>query len=135
MANAVKLRETIAVIRENQNRWGQTSYADGVVNPNATTWQECDTSFCLGGWRCVLDGLRPRYYAMDFDDEDDPESFYAFDGFYDPADPQRKYITPYDHAMVSFGLTERQADFLFLCMTRDLAVLEDRVERVIAGEI
>jgi hypothetical protein len=138
MANAVKLRETVAVIRQNQHRWLQASYASGKVNPDAKDWTECSTSFCLAGWRCVMDGLQPLTIGI-IDplcvDEDPADADDATFGFYDPADPTKDLIAPYYHAMNSFELTEEQANYLFLYMTLDIDAFEARVEEVIAGHL
>lgn len=82
-----------------------------------------------------MDGLRPMTIGIidptcldeDPDIADDAEL-----GFYDPADPD-KFILPYRHAADSFELTDRQASYLFLYMTRDIDAFEARVEKVIAG--
>jgi hypothetical protein len=136
MANAVKLRETVAVIRQNLHRWRQEGYASGKVNPDAKDWTECGTSFCLAGWRCVMDGLRPLTIGIidplcvdEYPEDADDAGF----GFYDPADPTKDCIAPYFHAMCSFELNDEQASYLFLCMTHDIDAFEARVERVIAG--
>jgi hypothetical protein len=138
MANAVKLRETVAVIRQNLHRWRQWDYASGRVNPDAKDWTECGTSFCLAGWRCAMDGLRPMTNGIidpqtwnEYPDEVDDATF----GFYDPADPDKDLIAPYYHAMDSFELNDEQAMYLFLYMTHDIDAFEARVEEVIAGHL
>lgn len=60
MANATEIHATLAVARENQHRLNMGTYADGVVDLNAATWQECGVTFCLAGFQCVRDGLRPQ---------------------------------------------------------------------------
>lgn len=135
MANAVKLRETVAVIRKNQHRWDQDDWAQGEVNPTAKDWQECGTSFCFFGWRCVLDGLRP-IHVVDYD-EDDNEVVVATGGFYDPRvdDDADDYISASTHGRKSFELTEHEAWVLSRFFTTDIDAFEARVEAVIAGTL
>ena len=121
MANAARLREAIRVIRENPHRWNQSDYADGEVNVEATSWQECGTTFCLGGWGAVLNGYRP-VCTMGF----------ATGLFYDPKNPH--VFVDGEHAgQDAFDLTYEEANYLFYYMTDSIDSLEEAVEQVIAG--
>lgn len=130
MPNATKLRETVDVIDQNRHRWNQSRWATGAVNPNATTWQECGTAFCIAGWRCVLDGLRPAVAEMP-NWADSPVA--ASGSFYRLDNPHGR-IWPSRHARQEFELNCHEADALFYFETTDIEALRQRVEEIIAGE-
>jgi hypothetical protein len=96
MANAAKARETLRVIRENPERLYMGAWAQGEVNPNASHWSECGTTFCYFGWRCVLDGLRPE--ADSFGDA--TGRFIAASG---------ESVGPLDHGRASLELTVQES--------------------------
>lgn len=122
MPNAEKIRETLAVARANQHRLKMRKWADGKVNPNAASWRECGVSFCLAGWRAVLDGLRP----LAFEDGSVTGCFIGSDGRTWRAD---------DWATVSMELEGDQPHRLFVA-TQDVTnidVLDWIAEQIIAG--
>jgi hypothetical protein len=135
MANAEKLRETVAVIRQNLTRWDQDDYAKGTVNPAAEDWTECGTTYCLFGWRCVLDGLRP-IHDVETDDYG-VEHIVAIGGFYDPTRPLAydNYISPQQYGRKVFDLTYHEARMLSMYFTDDIDAFEARVESVIVGDV
>lgn len=47
MPDAQKIRETLAVARENIARLDMSSFARGKVNPDAADWRECGVAFCI----------------------------------------------------------------------------------------
>ena len=123
MANVEKIRETIAVIKQNLPRWKQDRWAQGIVNPDAATWQECGTAFCAAGWRCVLDGLRPVPNA----------DSHATSMFVNPATGAT--VHPLVWATHSLELTVDQAAALFAASSHitDVADLEWIAEAIIDG--
>ena len=59
MANKKKLMELKEIIRTHQERWNQHVWTDGLTNPDATSYEECQTSFCAAGWTAVANGWKP----------------------------------------------------------------------------
>lgn len=122
MANMVKARETIQVIRENPSRLDMRMWVFGAVNPNAAHWSECGTAFCFFGWRCVLDGLRPSSDPTD-------RMFGRF------IRPDGETVKALDHGMASLELTKGEAEAIaFREGIADIAALEWVVEAVISGD-
>lgn len=122
MANAVKARETIQVIRENPLRLNMSAWALGEVKPNASHWSECGTTFCYFGWRCVLDGLRPAYNIFGR----------ATGGF---INTRGGLVNAFDHGMVSLELTyEETAAIAYRDGITNIADLEWVVEAVISDD-
>lgn len=122
MPNAEKIRETLAVARANLPRLYMNSWASGRVNPNAASWQECGVTFCLAGWRAVLDGLRPQ---ADY-------RGYATGRFVDTSGT----VWAADQwAALSMDLTELQSYDLFVQTesVNDIDVLDWAAEQIIAG--
>lgn len=124
MAHAERLREAVQVIRANPRRWDQCDYAEGPVNPNASSWKECNTKFCLGGWGAVLNGYLPSA----------DENGYANGLFYLPERPGESFTGEEAGGLV-FDLTEEEAECLFYCATDDVDELAAEVESVIRGDI
>lgn len=123
MANALKLREAVQVIRENQHRWNQVCFVAGRVNAQTTDWRECGTTMCLAGWGSVLNGWLPHV-----------DKTGGADGlFYLPEAP--RYLREADLiASDVFELTSEEAYYLFYLMTIHVDVLSEAVERVIRGD-
>lgn len=123
MANAEKARETIQVIRENPDRLDMRGWAVGKVNPHASHWSECRTTFCYFGWRCVLDGLRPEYW---------PRSGRATGWF---INPNGGSIDPFSHGRDSLELTTEEAEAIaYREGITNVDDLEWVVEAVISGD-
>lgn len=124
MANVEKAREVIQVIRENPDRLDMGGWAVGKVNPHASHWSECGTTFCYFGWRCVLDGLRPEYW---------PRSGHATGYF---IDPDGKTVEPFAHGMASLELTVSEAEAI--AYREQITNVDDLewwvVEAVISGD-
>lgn len=122
MPNEAKIRETLAVARENQHRLDMNHWAHGQVNPNAASWQECGVTFCLAGWRAALDGLRPQIgpYGRATGDFIDSDGFIWREG---------------DWAVRSMELDSRQAYDLFVATAgvTNIDVLDWIAEQIIAG--
>lgn len=123
MANVEKARETIRVIRENSSRLDMTRWAGGEVNPHASHWSECGTTFCFFGWQCVLDGLRPQRLTY---------SGHATGHF---IDADGKTVHPFDHGRASLGLTTREVEAIaYRDQVTNVDNLEWVVEAVISGD-
>lgn len=122
MPNATKIRETLAVARANLPRLKMATWADGHVDPNARSWEDCGATFCLAGWRCALDGLRPQVGK----DGNATGQFITSDG---------RVQNPDTWAMESMGLTYRQGFALFNLTAdiRDIDALDWVAEQIIAG--
>lgn len=122
MANIMKARETLAVIRANPHRLGMRTWVSGDVNPNATHWSECGTTLCFAGWQALLDGLRPECYLGSVEPTG---KFLDTDG---------KLIDAGEHAMTSLELTESQTDAIFYrTQITNIDDLEWVVETVMSG--
>jgi hypothetical protein len=124
MANAEVIRETLAVARENRHRFNMRTWISGQGNPDATSWQECGTTACLGGWRCLLDGLRPKLY---------PDGYVTTE-FIDPS--TGKTVHPEDWAMQRMELHRGEAEALLQAthLGDDIDAVERLAELVISGE-
>lgn len=61
--NREALCDIIPVLRQldAEGRFNMRQWADGPVNPNAASFTECGTQFCLAGAKAAVDGWRPQY--------------------------------------------------------------------------
>lgn len=120
MANSLKLWEVFNVIRNNEDRWRQSTWSDGLTNPAATNYTECNTTFCVAGWGARLNGWKPvvqrlfngNYVAQGnlFVPVTNPVEHTVIDGLSEEdigAESAREI------AMDVFELTDHEADELF----------------------
>lgn len=124
--NAQALIDIIPVLREldDQGRFDMGMWAEGVVNPNADSYTECGTQFCLAGAKAAVDGWRPQYRLErrwdHLTDTDVLTGKAIATGKF--VRPENRHITDEDSplaqsardiAMKAFGLDDDQAMFLF----------------------
>ena len=121
MANADKLWESFDDILAHQEIWRQASFVDGKYVPGKS-WTECGTTYCLAGFRCARDGLRPVL-----------TSWGEVQGAYFETAGGRR-IAAETHAAEVFGLTVDEEDALFMFMTNDTAEFKERIQEVIDGK-
>lgn len=124
MANAVKMRETLSAMRNNLACWSQRHFSDGIVFELPDSWPVCGTTFCIAGWRCLLDGLRPSV-------SDNGKVRGVF------FDELGNTYDAYGWAKRSMDLTADEADVLFLATAGviDFESLVWVAERIIAGKV
>jgi hypothetical protein len=121
MANAEKLWESFDDILAHQEIWRQMYFVDGKYDPRKH-WTECGTTYCLAGFRCARDGLRPVTTSYG---ETEGVRFEMPDGHRIDADI---------YAAQVFELTPDEEYVLFMCMTRDTAEFKERIQEVIDGK-
>lgn len=117
------IRETLAVARVNRHRFNMRMWISGRADPAATSWQECGTTACLGGWRRLLDGLRPKLY---------PDGSVTTE-FIDPS--TGKTVLAEDWAVRRMELDYSESEVLLMAthLGDDVDAVERLAEMIIAG--
>jgi hypothetical protein len=128
MPNPTELRATVAVIRENIERWNQSSWVHGLVNPLAIDYRDCGTTGCAAAWTCLRKGYRPTFHQENID-----SSAIADGMFYHPDRPEIREA-PDEIAARILELDTDEQDAVFQYFTDDIDAFAARVEEVIAGE-
>ena len=122
MANAERIWETFDEILAHQELWDQNFYCTGNYNPKAQDWHECGTTACIGGFRCLMDGLRP--YA----NENGYRDSYTY------VDPDGKLHGAEEYATSRLELTPGEVRGLLYCYSHDTAEFKERIQEVIDGK-
>ncbi len=117
MADAQALYETLDVILANLPNWDQDhySYSPGLYRPNIN---ECGTTQCIAGFRCLMDGLVPLRGG--------------FGCYVDPVTGIEVYAWAY--AAARFRINGFEEYMLFNYRTNDPAALKERIDEIVAGK-
>jgi hypothetical protein len=123
MPNAEVIRETLAVARENCHRFDMGTWISGYADPCTTSWQECGTTACLAGWRCLLDGLRSKLYS---DGSVTSE-------FIDPSTGNTVHAEGWAIQRMELNASEAEALLMATHLGSDIDAMERLAEMIIAG--
>lgn len=121
MANAELLWETFDEILAHRELWNQNFYVSGNYNPSTKDWHECGTTQCLGGFRCLMDGMKP------YVDED------GIDG-YTFIDTDGEYRNAEEYATARFDLKPGEIRGLLHCYSNDTAEFKERIQEIVDGK-
>lgn len=142
MVNAEKLWEVYEVIKANPHRWNQERWAVADnANPNATSYKDCGTSFCVAGWGARINGWRPMLYReLDgklrplehiFVPESSPANSVFYTGQLDG-----ECRSPREIAQELFELNDHEASVLFAASAAsNLEELKYLIRRVVSGAV
>lgn len=134
------LREIIPVLYEleRQERFYMSSWASGIVNPNAHTITECGTQFCMAGAKARYDGWLPMMRQTWVGDK---QVWTATGHFIKADEAELRFSGRHDIgqdaesiARRAFGLSDDQAHFLFYgTHISRVSDLVRRIEWIIEG--